>query len=538
MRSVYIARLTFVRVLMICTSLFFAAGELALGAPVGRGVTYYVDCSTRSDPNTHGKPPILSSLAAINAVLLKPGDTVLFKAGSTCVGTFTPQGEGSAEAPVRVGAYGASQSIRPKIDGAGAIDTVLVRNFPGIELRDLEITNSALPSSKRRGIRVVLENYGIAHHVVLQNLYIHDISGDDTKDIDGSGGILVNVVGYQKPSSFDDLRILDNTVDTVDRSGIAAVASVWQQRIAAGNAKITYPWSPSTNVVIKNNLLKNIGGDGIVVSTALGALVEGNTVTGFQMRSAGYNAGLWPWNSDGSIFRFNEASGGHNTRDGMAFDVDQGTDGTVFEHNFSHDNAGGFLLLCNATGTIKNAVIRYNVSQNDRFRGIENCRGEIESADIYNNTIYIGPGISQTVINENNDKFRKVLFRNNIVFNEGPGTAGFHLAADSKYFLSSNFLFGVNLAPPNSGRLGIDPQFIERGAAKSLRSLDGYRLRCDSAALRAGTVIKNNGGQDIFGNPVSATSTPNVGVDNGNGIAEQSSPCRYSSASSHGKLFD
>lgn len=515
-------------VMIVCIGLVFAAGDSALAAQAGHGAQYYVDCSASTDTNAHSKPPVLSSLAAINAVLLKPGDAVLFKSGSTCIGTFAPQGEGTPEAPVRIGAYaelGANPSIRPKIDGAGATDTVLVRNFPGIELRDLEITNFASPNTKRRGVRVVLENYGIAKHVVLQNLYVHDIAGDDTKDINGSGGILVNVIGYEKPSNFDDLRILDNTVDTADRSGIVAVASIWQQRAAAGDSKINYPWSPSTNVVIKNNLVKNVGGDGIVVSAAQNALAEGNTVAGFQMRSAGYSAGVWPWNSDGTIFRFNDVSGGHNTRDGMAFDVDEGTDGTIFEYNFSHDNAGGFLLLCNATGAIKNALVRYNVSQNDSYRGVENCRGDIESADIYNNTIYIGPGISQTVINENNDNPRKVLFRNNIVFKEGPGAAGFRLASGSKYSLATNFLFGVNSAPVNSGRIGVDPQFVGRGSSKSLRSLDGYRLRCNSPALKTGSVIKGNGGQDIFGNPVTRTSEPNAGADNGRGVAGQVGSC-------------
>ncbi|MCB8799046.1 hypothetical protein LJD40_26345, partial [Escherichia coli] len=104
---------------------------------------------------------------------------------------------------------------------------------------------------------------------------------------------LAAVTGTAKSSNFADLQILDNIVDTVDRSGIVAVASVWQQRAAAGNSTIDYPWTPNTGVVIRGNTVKNTGGDGIVASTSKDALVERNTVAGFQKRSAGYNAGIW-----------------------------------------------------------------------------------------------------------------------------------------------------------------------------------------------------------------------------------------------------
>src|SRR5256886_10393543 len=67
------------------------------------------------------------------------------------------------------------------------------------------------------------------------------------------------------------------------------------------------------------------------------------------------------------------------------------------QSNYSHDNDGGFLLICNEgghkpaesagnTGT----VVRYNISQNDRTRGI-NIAGPVKESLIYNNTIYVGP---------------------------------------------------------------------------------------------------------------------------------------------------
>src|SRR5262249_10555582 len=154
--------------------------------------------------------------------------------------------------------------------------------------------------------------------------------------------------GAAVPTAFRDVLIESNVVDHIDRTGIRAVVSSWDNRPEGGTPEVVQPWTPSTGVVIRGNRVSNVAGDGIVSSITKDALVEHNPVDGFQLRSQGYNAGMWLWNADGTVFQFNEVSGGRTHRDGMAFDVDQGTDGTVFQYNYSHDNEGGFLLLCNA----------------------------------------------------------------------------------------------------------------------------------------------------------------------------------------------
>ncbi|MGY4905901.1 hypothetical protein [Streptomyces sp. 900116325] len=63
---------------------------------------------------------------------------------------------------------------------------------------------------------------------------------------------------------------------------------------------------------------------GIVVHTAKGALVEHNYVNGFNMRQAGYNAGIWAWNSDDDFSHHNEVTCGHGTLDSTAYDIDCG----------------------------------------------------------------------------------------------------------------------------------------------------------------------------------------------------------------------
>ena len=82
--------------------------------------------------------------------------------------------------------------------------------------------------------------------------------------------------------------------------------------------------------------------------------------------------------------------------------------GTIIQNNYSHDNYGGFVLVCNAgslygqninIGTI-NTIIRNNLSINDGIRPYPTSRrgvfsptfhisGPVENTHIYNNTIII-----------------------------------------------------------------------------------------------------------------------------------------------------
>ena len=53
-------------------------------------------------------------------------------------------------------------------------------------------------------------------------------------------------------------------------------------------------------------------------------------------------------------------------KDGQAFDSDGFCRNTVFQYNYSHDNDGGFMLICGRENV--GTTIRYNISQNDQTR--------------------------------------------------------------------------------------------------------------------------------------------------------------------------
>src|SRR5215472_16367327 len=48
-----------------------------------------------------------------------------------------------------------------------------------------------------------------------------------------------------------------------------------------------------------------------------------------------------------AVFQYNEAYLTRGTRDGEGFDSDYNSRNAIFQHNYSHDNEGGFMLICN-----------------------------------------------------------------------------------------------------------------------------------------------------------------------------------------------
>ncbi|HET6353899.1 hypothetical protein [Streptomyces sp.] len=508
----------------LCSAAAFASFAV-FQAEATTGTTYYLNCATGED-GADGTSPTTAwrSLSKVNSLTFGPGDQLLLARGATCTGTLFPRGSGANGAPFIISDYGTSSS-KAVINGNGTAQAIRLLNSQYVELSNLEVTNPVPPTVSnpiRRGVDIGLHEIGVGRHIVVKDLYIHDILGSDEKGEAGSQGIIFRVSGNTVPTHFDDVQILRNRLVHVDRQGILVTPGAWAYRPEEDSTKKPgKAWTPATGVVVRDNWLDNIGGDGIVMNTTDGAKVEYNTIRGFQMRSAYWNAGIWPYNSNSTLVQYNNVVGGDprgTHKDGMAYDVDQGNIGTVFQYNYSANNKGGFFLLCqNGPGIIRNAVIRYNVSQNDEFRGFENCAGKIESASIYNNAIFIGDGIDQTVVNENNTNLRNVTFRNNIVRKVGKGTANFRLQSGGYTFDHNAFSPWMRNLPLNPSGITADPLFMNPNAATSRVVARGYRLQTGSPALAAGAVIPNNGGQDFYGSPVPSDTAPNIGAYEGPG---------------------
>jgi hypothetical protein len=416
------------------------------------------------------------------------------------------------------------------IRGDGLVeDAVLLKNQEYWEISDLEITNNGTSRAVRRGVHLVAENCGDLHHIYIRNLTVHDVNGDFKEKV--NGGIHYSSIGDSKPSRFIDLRIEGNHIYHVDRSGIFGWSTHW----------IRSKWYPSLSVVIRDNVLDDIGGDGIVNVATDGAVVEYNVVSHASQRSQDYNVGIWPWSADNTIVQYNEVYGMTGQHDAEGFDSDWNSRNTIIQYNYSHDNEGGFLLICDdgsqspkvSAGNV-GTIVRYNISQNDHHRGIK-LSGPVKNTLIYNNTIYVGKGENVDLVLHTDwtGWASDTFIYNNIFYVEGAGQFGYGVTGnpDGSYTSTAgpgkslnnvydyNVYYGVKSAD-DPHAITVNPLLEQPGNAGNGRSgLSGYALRNNSPAMASGKLIENNGGKDFFGADLRSCRS----IDRG---AVQSSSCK------------
>ena len=420
-----------------------AKGELiSINEPTG-DVTYYVDAVNGNDENDGTTPETawktLTKASSIRQ--LKAGGSILLKAGCVWNGEqlFVDNAIGSTDAPIVIGSYG--EGAKPVINGNGAnwsastkedLAAVHIRNSQNIVIENLEITNwdlsagelgSYTQSSKLlSGLVVENRDGGVLANVTVRNNKIHDVNGLMAGGADkGAGGLIVLVTGSGSnhtgtvESYYNGLTIEGNEIYNVCHEAIY-MESVWASRTIvggtssdtgyqnAGNSK----WIGSSDVTISDNYVHDVAGDGIVPINTTDAMVENNLIdnsadTNWNYSNNPNHAALWSWDSNNVTFRYNEASntskagwnlGISGTNDSMAFDFDYGVQNCLYEYNYSHDNYGGFLMLCPGPGATVNNIARYNVSVNDgKYQGAPMIRlgtGKYGSlgVQIYNNTMY------------------------------------------------------------------------------------------------------------------------------------------------------
>lgn len=347
---------------------------------------------------------------------LVPGDQVFLKRGSVFDGQqLRFGGMGSETAPVTVSAYG--EGDLPRLNGGGEVENVVsLFNQEYITLSQLEITNTdpafksdftqnGSNNSKKalRAINVSAKDFGVVSGITIRDCYIHDVNGNI--NLKWNGGIFFDVqvtvdpatptlVGV--PTKYDNVLIENCTFINVDRSGIKLVSSGWCNQWLGNDKTKPINWYPSTNVVVRNNYMEKIGGDGITTRDTDGALVEYNLVKDCRYQNTGYNVGIWPFQAANTVIQYNEAYNTHSTTDGQGLDCDHASAYSLMQYNYSHNNEGGFMLIMGGYPHTA-PTVRYNISQNDRDKTFEFAQGLPMGTMIYNNTFYSGTPVSRGI---------------------------------------------------------------------------------------------------------------------------------------------
>lgn len=463
---------------------------------------YHLD-SLNGEDAASGLSPALAwrTLEKANSTMLKPGDQLLFKAGARWSGQFAPKGGGDSTARVIIGRYG--DGPLPRIDGDGKhLDAVLLKNISFIEMADLEITNLGPKSAAwRTGVSLIADGIGKMQRVYLRRLFVHDVNGDLRKTHEGCG-IFFEAKG-DKSSYFDGLLIEQCRIERTDRNGICQRGS--------GKAR-------STNVIIRENTLEDIGGDGIKLWGTNGGIIEKNVVRKARARCEDAAAGIWPFSCDDTIIQFNEVSGTLGTQDGQAYDSDYWCRRSVFQYNYSFQNEGGFMLICSPGKAInEDTIIRYNISVHD---GINSARvfhfgGGATKTHVYNNTIILSPkqDLPLLLFKEwNGGRTEDSRFSNNLFIVEKGGRATYQYGRSTGSVFESNLFCGRHEDIPKGTSLSPTPKLAAPvNPTAGFASLKGCRP-ADPKTFPRGIMINDNGGRDFFGNPLPTNRPPMIGA--------------------------
>lgn len=417
---------------------------------------YYVSARTGNDSFDGTSPNApLASLSAATARTFIPGDELLLERGSVFENQYLHiTGSGSADKPLLIHDYGSPDAPAPAIhtNGSGiwhqdyrapiggpphrnkgdVSTALLLKDVSHVEVRNLEVTNARttdndgllfndLAVTDRTGVAIIAENSGTVSHVVLENLFIHDVDGNIYNKHMANGGIYAMAHFPQETTSaiarFDDIQIRNNRVIHTSRWGIAVGYTAYLNYIDHGGKAADGSWNNTydygdgtiddsviaqygaTNVLIENNTVEDAGGDAITVMYCDRPIVRRNI-----SRRAARNicddiytatdggkvaAAIWPWRCKNALFENNEAydtlNADNGNGDGQAWDADYG-DGTVYRHNFSSGNSGGTVMFCNEKAI--NSEFAYNTAYHDAMGALDIPRNL--EAWVHNNVFIMG----------------------------------------------------------------------------------------------------------------------------------------------------
>jgi len=359
-----------------------SGGNSGTGGETSATKTYYVDSSTGDDSNdglSEKKP--WKTLAKASEAKLSPGDRLLLKCGGTFTGQLQISARGTSSSPIEVGSYGSGSA--PVIQGEDESPwAVRILNSSYLTLSGLEIVNTGSKRlAGRTGLKIECRDGGVSRKVTVKDLFIHDVNGSLVKSEGGGSAILVENGGTTTASKFDSLTIRDCHILRCERN-----AMIWASEYYDRNN-----WLPSTNTVVSGNLIEEVPGDGIVPLGCDSTRVEYNVMRSCPetLPDTEAAAGIWPWSCDNTLIQFNEVSGHKAPWDAQGYDCDYNCRNTTIQYNYSHDNYGGMVLICDSgkerTYSLgnKGSVVRHNLSIGDGIRPKPASRGEMFSPMIH-----------------------------------------------------------------------------------------------------------------------------------------------------------
>ena len=494
-------------------------------------MNYFVDSISGNNSNNGlSQNSAFKDFEALDSIKFKAGDKILIKNGCRFTTPLTVNESGNEDAPIVITGYGVALD-KPFIDVEDSPYALSVKG-EYVTVKGIEVSNK----KGYFGIQLYSEKYGATRGVTVKDCYIHDVwtvnnlGPRDRKPQElwhhHAGGISVET-NKEAPTWYENLVIENNFIQNVNRTGIW-LGGQWFNRYKNSFPWVTNkaegmndPWYPHKNVYIAFNDVDHPHGDGIIGIGCRNLLMEHNRVyyANCMSRVGCCNAGLWSMCCDGAVIQYNEVAytGVEYGGDGEGFDIDNCSNNTVVQYNYSHHNEGGFILICNIVCNSKEShydnIVRNNLSVDDaciKDFAIFNFTGAMRDVSVLNNTVYSS--------NENRYRFiqvadyanvgfaQNVLFGNNLFYSVHRNNWNCFMA-NGKFVFDSNFMYNMPELPKKDNIIEKDNYYNLESAIKgegrkvgARIEIDGFIPEWNSPLLRTGKHFLNCADKDYNGN--------------------------------------
>jgi hypothetical protein len=319
------------------------------------------------------------TLGPVNALVLKPGDSVLLHGGQNFSGTLVlgPGNAGNAARWILIASYDKGTATIQ----AGDSSAILIRQTHFISIRNLHLAGAGRKTGNVKG-GLVLES---ADHIHVDRVDIEGFQKAGLLIHSSSDISAVNVYAHENGAAGIEVGGIDGKKDC-NRLYFAHC-------LAEDN-----PGDPSN--------LTNHSGNGIVVGHCRNVTIEYCTATnnGWDMPRIGNGpVGIWAYEADRVkiqhclSYRNKTSKGG---ADGGGFDLDGGVTNSIVQYCLSYENqgAGYCIFQYYYASSWHDNVFRYNISENDGSVSdagggiyVWNSSGDSSlfyNCQVYNNTVY------------------------------------------------------------------------------------------------------------------------------------------------------
>jgi hypothetical protein len=393
-------------------------------APWLFGASYYVDCAA-GDDGASGREPSAAwrTLERINRAEFAPGDSILLKRGAACGGELAPKGSGAAGNPITLGAYGSG--AMPVVNAAGREAAIKLTDQHDWEIRGIEATGST-----EYGVHV--SGAGVAR-IRVADCVIHGVNSTSKMSAKTSG-----------------LVVIDGELEDVVVDGVTAYdTNRWAGIILQGRRA-------SRHVAVRNSVVHNVYGDGIVLYAVSDGAIERSAAwyTGLEPSySIGTPNSIWTWACARCVVR--ETEGFYSDSpgvDGGVYDIDWADSDNLVENNYGHDSQAYCVSVFGAGSATTASEVRGNVCAGNGRSPRAALRhgdvfvytwdkGSLDGVRIHDNTLLWDPPIDSPVLKVDAEftGSRVNLFERNLIQS---GTGWMLDASTAKMSLNGNRYVG------------------------------------------------------------------------------------------------